>query len=141
MSATSYSVVTNWFKVKDVGAVQSIVDKMAEAQQGREGVGGEVIQLHERDDEIKLTMYEIQDGALEYYDGEADDYVYVSGVLEEQLTEDTVLEMTEITWFNGEISYICQNVQTSKGSFSMTLSEVNDLAAEKLGIERNRLSN
>ncbi len=141
MSSTSYSVVTNWFKVKDVSAVQAVVDKMATSQAGREGMGGEVINLHERGDEIRLTMYEILDGTLDYYDTEEDDYVYLSGVLEEQLTDDTVLEMTEITWFKGEISFICQNVQTSKGSFSMGFQEINDLAAKELGVDRSLLSN
>jgi len=141
MSATSYSVVTNWFKVRDVAAVQAVVDKMAASQEGREGLGGEVMTLHQRGDEIRLTMYEITDGTLDYWDEEAGEDIYLSGVLEEQFTDDTVMEMTEITWLKGEISFICQNVQTSKGSFSMGLAEINDLAAKKLGVDRSRLSN
>lgn len=140
MSSTSYSMVTNWFTVKDVSAVQAVVTKMAASQKGREGLGGQVISLHERGDEIRLTMYEILDGVLDYYDAEVDDYVYLSAVLEEQFTEDTVLEMTEITWFKGELSFVCQTVQTAKGSFHMGIQEINDLAATKLGIDRSRLS-
>ncbi len=132
MPAYIESLTTNWFTVSDTSELQALVGRIE--CEPREG-SGETLTVHQRDGQVRLTMFDCLDTRLDYYDDDLDDDVDFVEALVKLLAEGAVLRVTSVSWYKSEVARFMYTVYTADGrSYDMNTMAAESAAAKEFGI-------
>lgn len=138
MAANIDSYITNWIRVTDRAALESLVQRFHDRSEVGGSQGENWTISEDGEGRVRVTAYDLYEASTYIYDEETDEETEIEAGIAGLLEPGEVLSFVNVNWYRGTPSYYCSVTQGDK-SFSSGTMQIKEAAAAEMGCDPSAL--